>query len=105
MPKYNQTGSRGKKGQGHKKGMCKRTDGELFLQVQNGRARGQSLGSKTGIFQGSLFNSETRDGVNPDQDDLSNLKEQYQVAQRMLRSIEKKIIALESGNYKTTEGE
>lgn len=97
MPKYNQTGSSGKKVSGRQKGMCKRTDGKLFPQVQNGRGRGQSLGNKAGILQDSLFNPETKDGTNSDQDDLANLKEQYQVAQRMLQSLEKKIIALESG--------
>ena len=100
MPRNNQTGPRGEgKKTGRQRGMCRRTEEQSFQDIRGGR--GSGLGRGTGGMQEVVRRSEAKDktGSNPEDgfyDNLKSLKEQYQDTQAMLRTIEKKIKALES---------
>ncbi len=94
MPGFDQTGpSGGRRMAGRRGMMCRRTDGQTFPQVKNGRGRGKELGR--GQFAGQGFAGQS-DLVAEEKNDLQTLKEQYQETKEMLNEIEKKIQGLES---------
>ncbi len=96
MPQDTHRKSRCRQEEGIQKGMCRRTEGKLFPRIKNGQGRGQTLGRDASVLQSPLFKSGDQEDVNSAQDDLVSLKEQYQLVQETLRSIEKKIAELES---------
>jgi len=84
MAKFNQQGpGREKKTTGRQRGLFRRTEGQLFPDVKNGRGRGQAWGHGASDMQ--------------DSDDLESLKKQYRVMKVKLGEIEEKIKSLESG--------
>ena len=102
MPRNNQTGPRGEgKMTGRQRGMCRRTEEQSFQDIRGGRGLGLGLGRGTGGMQEVVRRSGAKDKTdsNPEDgfiDNLKSLKEQYRDTQAMLRTIEKKIKALES---------
>ena len=104
MPGFNQIGPEGEGAMtGWQKGMCRRTENQTFRGDGSGRKRG--LGMGRGLGQGQNrgqnrnFNSGAQSSQNMTNDgseELRDLKEQYQAAQKTLSILEEKIAALES---------
>ncbi|NOR24804.1 MAG: hypothetical protein GQ542_10505 [Desulforhopalus sp.] len=104
MPGLNQKGPEGAGAMtGRQSGMCRRTENQSFgSDSGNGSGRGRGMGTRCGqgqgqgLGQGRRLDSGTeqpqRAGV-ANSDELKNLKEQYQAAQKVLSTIEEKIIA------------
>lgn len=106
MPGFNQKGPEGAGAMtGRQSGMCRRTENQSFVSdTGNGSGRGRGMGTRCGLGQGqgqgsgqgrrldSGAGQAQRAGV-ANSDELKNLKEQYQAAQKVLSNIEEKIIA------------
>lgn len=94
MPGFDGTGPSGGQGMaGRRQTMCRRTEGQTFSAMKNGRGRGQALGR--GRLAGQGLGSQPT-SVTEGQSDLETLKAQYQAAREMMNEIEKKIQDLES---------
>lgn len=112
MPGFNQKGPDGAGAMtGRQRGMCRRTESQYLGSGRgdgrgDGSGRGRGMGSRPGLGGGQGLAQSRRFDSTAEQpqgvgvgssEELRNLKEQYQIAQKTLSTIEEKIAALENG--------
>lgn len=109
MPGFNQRGPEGLGPMtGRQRGMCRRTEDQSSAFDRGaghgfGGGRGMGMRRGSGLGQGQRIGRRFDSGVNPPvaspanvSDELKNLREEYQAAQKTLSSLEAKIAALEA---------
>lgn len=116
MPGFNQQGPDGSGAMtGRQRGMCRRTENQFIGGDAGsgfGRGRGMGMrrgpgsGLRQGLNQGQSVGqgrrgvnivSPSQRGANERVDEVKSLQEEYQAAQKVLKTIEEKIAALKSG--------